>query len=150
VAYGYGRRYDTLDVNTRVTARKWFYGAQIMYKFALTLIKIAVACLYYRIFAVSSDRLRIACHAFNTFIVLSGIVFILGTAFQCDPISFFWDRDIQDGKCFNEKPWWISYSVIQISTDLLLLALPVKQVLHLKMSRNERLGLCLIFATGLL
>jgi hypothetical protein len=150
VVHGYGRRWHSLDAEIRVEARQWFYGAQIMYKTVLMLSKIAVVCLYYRIFAVSSSKFHMACHATNSFIILSGMAFIIGTIFQCRPISFFWDKSIQGGRCFNEEPWWISYSVTQILADVALLALPVEQILSLRMSKPEKLGLCLVFATGLL
>jgi hypothetical protein len=121
-----------------------------MYKTVLALNKVAVVCLYYRLFAVSSIGFRRACHATNGFIILSNLAFIVGTVFQCQPIPLFWDKSIKGGKCFNEEPWWISYSVIQILTDVALLALPLKQVLSLTMSKPEKIGLCFVFGTGLL
>lgn len=33
VVYGYGHRYATLPPDTRITARKWFYGANSTYLF---------------------------------------------------------------------------------------------------------------------
>lgn len=149
VVYGYGRKWNDLDPSTRITARKWFYGAQIMYKVVLMLNKVAIVCLYYRIFAVASLKFRRACHAVNAFIVITGIVFIIGTVVQCQPIAYFWDKEGIDGQCLAEQPWWISYSVLQIFADVLLLALPVHQVLSLRMTMMEKAGLVFIFATGL-
>ncbi|KAF2112844.1 hypothetical protein BDV96DRAFT_496939 [Lophiotrema nucula] len=149
VAYGYGRHYATLPVDKRLIARKWFYGAQIMYKIVLMLNKISVVCLYYRIFAVSAKWFRTACHCANAFIVASGMAFIIGTVFQCTPIAAFWDKSIVPARCFQNEPWWISYAVIQITTDVVLLALPIRQVFSLSMTRPEKLGLTLVFCTGL-
>ncbi|KAF2797813.1 hypothetical protein K505DRAFT_297692 [Melanomma pulvis-pyrius CBS 109.77] len=150
VVYGFGRKYATLPHDSRITARKWFYGAQIMYKVVLMLNKISMVCLYYRIFAISSKKFRIACHALNGFIIASGMAFIIGTIFQCTPISYFWDRRIPGGgRCFNNEPWWISYSVVQILTDVFLLVLPIQQVFTLSMTKTEKLGLSLIFGTGI-
>jgi hypothetical protein len=94
VVYGYGRHWKTLDPDTRMTARKWFYGANIVYKVVLMFNKISIACLYYRIFAVSSHSFRIACHIMNAWIVSSSLAFIVATIFQCTPVAAFWDRTI--------------------------------------------------------
>ncbi|KAF2707419.1 hypothetical protein K504DRAFT_535920 [Pleomassaria siparia CBS 279.74] len=149
VVYGFGVRYATLPHESRVTARKWFYGAQVMYKIVLMLNKISMVCLYYRIFAVSSSKFRMACHITNGIILVSGLVCIIGTIFQCTPISLFWDKSIEGGRCLNTTPWWMSYSVIQISIDVALLVLPVQQVLSLSITKAEKLGLSFIFGTGM-
>ncbi|ORY09301.1 hypothetical protein BCR34DRAFT_602947 [Clohesyomyces aquaticus] len=111
--------------------------------------QICVVCLYYRIFAVSAKWFGVACHAANVFIVASGVAFILGTIFQCTPIDAFWDKGIKDARCFANEPWWISYSVVQIASDFALLILPIRQVYSLSMTRAEKLGLKLVFCTGL-
>lgn len=125
VVYGYGRHWNELEPATRMTARKWFYGANIVYKVVLMFNKISITCLYYRIFAVSSNSFRIACHVMNAWIVASSLAFITATIFQCTPIAAFWDRSIPGFRCLKNEPWWISYASIQISTDFALLALPI-------------------------
>ena len=94
VVYGYGRHWKTLDPDTRMTVRKWFYGANIVYKVVLMFNKISIACLYYRIFAVSSHSFRIACYIMNAWIVSSSLAFIIATIFQCTPVAAFWDLTI--------------------------------------------------------
>ncbi|KAF1929862.1 uncharacterized protein M421DRAFT_37861, partial [Didymella exigua CBS 183.55] len=148
VVYGYGRRWRTLEADTRMIARKWFYGANIVYKVVLMFNKISIASLYYRIFAVSSNSFRVACHVMNAWIVASSLAFIIATIFQCTPISAFWDRSIPGFRCFKNELWWISYATIQISTDFALLLLPIPKIVKLSMGRAEKLGICLIFGTG--
>jgi hypothetical protein len=121
-----------------------------MYEVVIVLNKISMVCLYYRILVVSSRRFRLACHIINGLIIASGLAFILGTIFQCQPIPLFWDKTIQGGKSFKNEPWWISYSVVQISTDIVLLVLPMQQVFTLSMIKTEKFGLSFIFGTGLL
>jgi hypothetical protein len=150
VVYGYGRHWNTLDPDIRITARKWFYGANIMYKIVLLFNKMSVVCLYYRIFAVAERSFRIACHIMNGWIITSGLAFVIATIFQCSPIAAFWDRSIPGSKCFKNEPWWISYATIQITTDIVLLLLPIRRVLALSMGRAEKLGICVVFGTGAL
>jgi hypothetical protein len=148
--YGYGRHWNTLDPDTRMTARKWFYGANIMYKVVLMFNKISIVALYYRIFAISQNSFRIACHIMTVWIICSSIAFIIATVFQCTPVAAFWDRSIPGFKCFKNEPWWISYATTQISTDFALLLMPIPQILPLSMGRTEKLGVCLVFGTGAL
>lgn len=121
-----------------------------MYKLVVMLNKMSIVFLYYRIFAVSKGGFRVACHIAQAIIVASGLAFIIGTIFQCHPIAAFWDKKIPNGICFKNQPWWMWYSMVQIITDVGLLALPVRQVMTLSMSRTEKLGLCLVFCTGFL
>lgn len=150
VVYGYGRHWETLQSDTRITARKWFYAANIVYKVVLMFNKISIACLYYRIFALSSRSCRIACHIMNVWIICSSLAFIIATTFQCTPIAAFWDRSIPTFKCFKNEPWWISYATVQITTDFALLLIPIPEILNLSMGRTEKLGICLVFGTGAL
>ncbi|EUC28505.1 hypothetical protein COCCADRAFT_9127 [Bipolaris zeicola 26-R-13] len=148
VVYGYGRPWKTLPSESRMTARKWFYGANIVYKVVLLFNKMSVVCLYYRIFAIITTSFRIACHVMNVWIVTTGIAFTLATIFQCTPIAAFWDHSIEGAKCFHNQPWWISYATVQIITDFVLLAMPFRQILKLSMGTTEKLGVALVFGTG--
>ncbi|PSN65401.1 hypothetical protein BS50DRAFT_589803 [Corynespora cassiicola Philippines] len=148
VVYGYGRKFATLPIETRVIARKWFYGANIVYKVVLMFNKMSIVCLYYRIFSVSSRSFRVACHVMNGFIITSGLAFVLATVFQCQPVAAFWDRSIPGAKCFKNEPWWISYATTQITQDFMLMFLPVRQIVSLSMTRTEKIGLSLVFCTG--
>jgi hypothetical protein len=150
VVYGYGRHWTTLPSDSRMAARKWFYGANIVYKIVLMFNKISVVCLYYRIFGVSTKSFRIVCYVMNAWIFASGMAFIIATVFQCTPIAAFWDRSIRGFKCFKNEPWWISYATVQITTDFMLLAMPIRQIVHLSMGKAEKLGIALVFGTGAL
>lgn len=56
---------------------------------------------------------------------------------------------LTDSNMKNE-PWWISYATTQISTDFALLLMPLPVIQKLSMRRIERLGVCLVFGTGIL
>ena len=116
----------------------------------LLFTKVSVVCLYYRIFAVSTKTFGVVCHVVQAWIVASGLAYIIATIFQCTPIAAFWDRSIVGFRCFKNEPWWISYAVIQITTDFLLLGMPIPQIFKLSMGRAEKLGICLVFGTGAL
>ncbi|KAL1793061.1 hypothetical protein ACET3X_008043 [Alternaria dauci] len=148
VVYGYGRHWKDLPADSRIIARKWFYGANIVYKVVLMFNKISVVCLYYRIFAITAKSFRVACHLMNAWIAITGLVFTIATVFQCTPIAAFWDKTIPGARCFKNEPWWISYATVQITTDFMLLAMPFRRIMGLSMGRTEKLGVALVFGTG--
>lgn len=87
VVNGYGARYVTLSQAQAVTARKWFFGAQVAYKVVLAFNKASICVMYFRIFKVSSKAFRTSCYALLAFIVLSNTAFIIGTIFQCSKLK---------------------------------------------------------------
>lgn len=128
---------------------KRFFGAQIVYKTVLAFAKASICHTYYRIFKVSSSKFRIACHTTQFVIVTSAIAFIVGTIFQCRPVRAFWNQSIADASCIDQTPWWMSFAIVQITTDVVILILPATQVFKLQISRTKRLGILLAFCTGL-
>lgn len=131
-----------------LTCSNRFFAAQIMYKVVITLDKVAILLLYYRVFYVHRS-FRIAAHCVNAFIISSGLAFILATIFQCTPVSGVWDKGYEKAVCVNSKDFWISYATLNIATDLVLLGMPLHRLTRLKMSPLDKLGLALVFCTGL-
>ncbi len=128
---------------------QWFFGAQIMYKVVITLNKVSILCLYNRIFSVEK-WFRWTCYAANAFIISSGFAYIVATVFQCTPVSGFWNKSIKDLYCINSQSFWMSYALLNIITDFAILALPVTQVMKLRLPLLQKIGLTCIFALGAL
>ncbi|WPG98187.1 Hypothetical protein R9X50_00097300 [Acrodontium crateriforme] len=148
VKYGYGRHHSDLAPEDAIMARKWWFGAQFAYKIALMLAKSSICAMYYRFFKSASKWFRWSCHSMQIFIISSGIAFLFGTAFQCRPIAAFWNPSVKHS-CFRDSAWWISYAVVQILIDVLLLALPISRVFRMKISSSERFGFIFLFSLGL-
>ncbi|KLJ11087.1 hypothetical protein EMPG_13607 [Blastomyces silverae] len=147
VAHGYGRHAFDLTKEEKILALKWFFAAQVFYKIVITLAKMSIPFLYMRIFYIER-YMRWACISLNIFIGAHGIAFVLATIWQCDPMAGFWDKSIPGFQCVNNHPFWLSFSVINISTDVVMLVLPVQEVLRLKRRRREKFGLVLVFSLG--
>ena len=120
-----------------------------MYKMVITLNKVSILCLYYRIFSIKT-WIRYTSYAGIAFIVSSGVAYILATIFQCTPIDGFWETTIKDRHCINTVAFWQSYAFLNILTDFAILALPLSQVAKLRLPRAEKIGLTVIFALGAL
>jgi hypothetical protein len=81
-----------------------------------------------------------------------GVTFIFVIAFQCHPVSFHWENwDMPPhGHCINRMAMGWSISSINFAIDLWLLLLPMPQLWTLRVPLRKKLGVCLMFAVGLL
>lgn len=73
----------------------------------------------------------------------------LATAFQCVPVAAAWDKTIP-ARCTNTSAFWLAYCIINIVTDLAILALPVREVMQLHQPLRERIALLTVFSLGAL
>ncbi|POS74112.1 integral membrane protein [Diaporthe helianthi] len=76
----------------------------------------------------------------------TGIFF--SVIFACTPVEKSWDIAITTGSCINRPALYISTAVLTVSTDTVLLLLPVPMVLKLQMPPLQKAGLLLMFAIG--
>jgi hypothetical protein len=148
VHYGYGKHAKDLSQYNRVTALKWFFGAQIMYKIVIAVNKLSFLCLYLRIFP--QRIFRWSCFIGFGLITAWALAYLFATIFQCKPIASFWDRTIKNPQCLDKKGLWMSYSLINIGFDLAIIALPIYPLSQLRLQRIKKIGLLVVFGMGAL
>jgi hypothetical protein len=81
---------------------------------------------------------------------ITGVIFLFVTAFQCTPLSYFWDRS-QPGHCINaDIIIGLTYFFGSISAlcDFTFGLLPVFLVWNLKMNKREKIALVPILGMG--
>ncbi|KAK2736393.1 hypothetical protein FQN57_000770 [Myotisia sp. PD_48] len=146
VEHGLGKHKDDLLDEQMRAALKWVFTAQVLYKIILGFEKLSVLFFYLRLFYVDK-KFRVACISVIVFVIVSSIAYIPPTVWQCSPIAAFWDRSIPH-KCLTPLPIWLSYAIINIVADIVVLALPIHQVLKLQLSLRDKVGVILVFALG--
>ncbi|KAJ5963864.1 uncharacterized protein N7479_003740 [Penicillium vulpinum] len=146
VHYGYGKHSKDLTQNNRVTALKWFFGAQLVYKIVIAVNKLSFLCLYLRIFP--QRVFRQVCFYGLGVITVWGTAYVFLTIFQCKPIASFWDITIKSPQCLDKEGMWMSYSVINLIFDLVILALPLYPLSQLRLQRSKKIGLLVVFGMG--
>ncbi|KAJ4206784.1 hypothetical protein NW767_003074 [Fusarium falciforme] len=80
--------------------------------------------------------------------VCTGVVFFFVTLFQCQPISFFWNKD-QKGTCINVEviiALTYLYSVFSVISDFTCAILPMFLVWKLNMGKKTKIALIPIMA----
>jgi hypothetical protein len=121
------------------------FVGQIFYSISFPLVKISILFFYRQIFV--SRFMTIATTATSIFVAMWGIALLLVTIFSCQPIHGQWDLTIKS-KCVDAETFFWGNSIPNILADILILSLPVKEVLHLQMSRSAKTLVCGMFLMG--
>ncbi|PTB62326.1 putative PTH11-typeG-protein-coupled receptor [Trichoderma citrinoviride] len=142
---GYGVHKADLTVAELNAALRWFFIAQTPYKVTVCLNKVATILLYLRIF--ETTRFQIAAYTVMGIVVAWSIGGVGATIFQCVPIAGAWDKSV-DATCIDSDRFWVAYAVMNILTDVMVLALPIAPIMSLQLSMRNKLMLCAIFMMG--
>jgi hypothetical protein len=110
--------------------------------------KMSFIFLYLDIFP--NRKFQIICHVINASIVAAMIAFTLVTAFQCQPIAYYWDKTIPGGVCINAPAFWYGHAGWNTATDIVVLILPIPVIKSLQMGRNQKAALIGVFGLGAL
>jgi hypothetical protein len=119
------------------------------YVLTLVLTKVSLLLFYLRIFFVSS-RFQTWAKLALGFVILPGILILLLQLFQCLPVQFNWDKSIDNAKCLNINALTYAHAGINIAQDFVILALPIPELLPLKLNLQQKIGLIVMFQVGIL
>ncbi|GAB7355535.1 hypothetical protein MBLNU459_g6017t2 [Dothideomycetes sp. NU459] len=150
VHYGFGRHMTSVNAlgGNLIQALMYYWIFQIVYKFALCLIKLALLSLYLNIFSAKKG-LRKIIWATIAVITMMLIGFTFSTIFQCTPIRKAWQRKLPGGHCVNNAAFRWSWAAINTITDLWVWMLPTPSLWLLQMSKPHKLALMGVFSLGL-
>ncbi|CBF69517.1 hypothetical protein AN6415.2 [Aspergillus nidulans FGSC A4] len=115
----------------------------------ITLIKLSMLFLYLRLFP--NTLLRKAVFVSLAITSLWAIGSFLAQVLSCKPISYYWNQwdGEHEGRCASHNSLLLAHSIINIFLDVLVIALPMPVLVKLQMSIEKRVGMCLMFAVGL-
>ena len=121
----------------------------IAYGPAILFTKLAILCLYRRVFlthrwGVFDWVLRI----FTSVLCLFYLTTTIAKIWQCSPRRKIWDKDIP-GSCIDIPALLQTSGAFNTITDILILLVPVKFVWNLQMTKKTKLFIVLIFTVGL-
>lgn len=131
-----------------LTGWQWFYIAQIVYKIVIGLTKTSILLLYLRIFV--RKYFRRLCYVSLFIVITWSFGSVMATVLQCLPISASWNKAVPNSRCIDSDVFWISYGILNIVTDVVILLLPVREVIRLQVPRREKIGLLVVFLLGAL
>jgi hypothetical protein len=117
----------------------------------MTWTKLSIQLFYLRIFP--KRNFRIAVYVMMGLTFAYGIAFIFGFVFQCKPVSMAWenwDKSHRNATCHKVNLFgWLS-GAINIILDIITIALPLRELSKLVLSRKKKIHIILMFSVGFL
>ena len=135
---------------SKLILNKLIYIQQIVYMPAILFVKVAILLQFRLIFVTSKRSPR--WYILQTLIGLNAIFFtayFFITIFRCVPRRKVWDPKVR-GTCIDIKRYFVAWEVINIFDDFLILILPLVWIWKLHMQTQKKIGISVLFATGLL
>ncbi|CZT44361.1 related to integral membrane protein [Rhynchosporium secalis] len=143
---GINRDDPNFDYAPHATYLKTSFITATLYFSVVTSIKISILHLYRRVFPV--DETIIHSHIVGALVLAWWLVGSGLTIVSCLPVERLWIGPSAGGYCFNFNIYWMSMGAVEIMIDTLLLILPVRMVLGLQLSRQQKVLVVGIFALG--
>ncbi|KAI5465388.1 hypothetical protein BGZ63DRAFT_450305 [Mariannaea sp. PMI_226] len=144
--FGFGRHVQTLEPEDIAEALKFFYLCQITYKACINLTKCSILLLYLRIFG-KIRWFKWLCRILLLIIFLYCVASVIVTIFQCTPVQRAYNRAIE-GTCIDSGKFWYANAGFSITTDLVILVMPMALVYQLQIQRAQKVALVIVFALG--
>ena len=129
---------------------RWYkilYALMFCWDWATVFPRLSIIFLYLRIF--SNKKVRIACWVLIGWALAYGLAFQFAAMFACVPINRFWN-DMAHSKCINFPLFFKLSTVPLIVSDIPMLIIPIPQVWKLETTKLRRIGIIILFMTGLL
>lgn len=147
--YGLGKDMWTIPFDDIRQILKLFFIEEEMYCVCIAAIKVSMLCLYLNIFP--NRGLRIATYIVLAITLVWAIVSFFVLLFSCNPISYYWNMwdGEHSGKCIDHDSILLAHSSVNIVLDVLIVAIPMPTLAKLHMRLEKKLGVCLMFAVGI-
>ncbi|KAF2020014.1 hypothetical protein BU24DRAFT_131223 [Aaosphaeria arxii CBS 175.79] len=140
--YGTGRHFKDLSDEGIFMAMRYWWLCYIAYCITMICAKMSIGVFLLRITVNSVHRWIV--YIVMGLTVLTGLVFFFVTLFQCSPISYFWNKKLENGTCVNVDiiiALTFLYSGINAIVDFTFGILPMWLVWNLNMRKSEKLAL---------
>lgn len=122
------------------------YLLELLYGLTLDFVKVSILLFYLRVFPIKSVRL--ASWAMIMYCIAGALAFSLATTFQCEPVAYAWDKDIQGGRCINYKAVAWAYAAVTLQQEILIILLPISALRNLQLCWKRKLGMYATFGVG--
>ncbi|KAI1323163.1 hypothetical protein F5Y16DRAFT_384598 [Xylariaceae sp. FL0255] len=124
----------------------WNYAVDILYNPILVFVKASILLFLLRLFG-QKPGVRCFIIWLNAANMASLVAVFMATVFQCTPIAKAWEFDLK-GTCISRKVLFTTSSSFTIATDLIMLALPLRIFIDLKIPRRTKIALMVVFLLG--
>jgi hypothetical protein len=149
VFFGIGRHLEAVGESFSPTPFwKLLFAYNQIYVMTGPVNKIAMLLMYRRIF----DTPFI--HRFIKWGIVLNVTWWLAMSisgiFTCIPVQAYWYTDTPGKKCFGLLPYDLGYAIVNISLDVFILLLPIREIWKLQLTRSQKVALSFVFLIGAL
>lgn len=121
-------------------------GGAMTYNLCTLFVKLSILSFYLRF---SVDRaFRLAVYL----VMFIAVGYTLPNAFLflyiCRPMAFYWDWTIPNGTCINQQAVFDSSNILNMSTDFMVLLLPIWMLRPLRVPLSKKIGVTLVLMAG--
>ncbi|KAH7346017.1 hypothetical protein BKA66DRAFT_602851, partial [Pyrenochaeta sp. MPI-SDFR-AT-0127] len=141
--YGLGRHVSTLSPRELLMFAKTFFASQILWAVAIPVIKFAILMQYLRIFRILT-YIRICAWALISVSMAWGVMVVTVLILKCQPLDYNWNKSIQ-GRCIDEIFFYKIGTAINVTTDVLILILPMPAIWSLNVRLSRKLQVVIVF-----
>ncbi|KAJ5176784.1 uncharacterized protein N7482_002661 [Penicillium canariense] len=142
---GMGMHMKEIPPNILERQLKAFWLTIPFYNAAVLCAKASILLQYFRVFP--TRRMRIVCWVMITILGAYGTWCIISAFLNCLPVAKFWDDNIP-GFCLSKPGLWFSNASMHITTDLVILIIPIPALIAIDIPRKQKIALMLMFAVG--
>ncbi|KAF2266750.1 hypothetical protein CC78DRAFT_458854 [Lojkania enalia] len=145
-----GAGYHVADLRPETIQRmlQLIKAHEVVYVLAIPLPKLAVLCLYFRLF--TSKLSHAILYLTGTVVVVTCLFGFISSFANCKPFHAFWDRRVQVQCLMDPMLVFRYYSIPNIATDVIMLAIPLPSLWKLQVGWMTKIGVFLTFATSTL
>lgn len=123
----------------------YFWASVWVHMIALGVSKLSILTQYLRIFL--DRRTRLLTWLTMAFVIVYTLQAILVGVFVCIPVEAFWNRSMQ-GHCINPLITNYVNAGFNISTDLIIILIPIPALNKLQVSKSQYIALLVAFSIG--
>ncbi|KAF2642710.1 hypothetical protein P280DRAFT_356722, partial [Massarina eburnea CBS 473.64] len=148
-SYSGGRHQWNVTIANVMNLARYVYWSQITYPIPMFFAKLALLLQIKRIFA-SADRNFFWWSSWGL-VVANALVYLVTLivfGLACRPREKFWNPALP-GKCLDTGKALLATSAVNLVSDVTILVLPIVGVWNLNLDLKKKIGVALIFATGL-
>lgn len=109
--------------------------------------KLSVLLMYTTL--IPNRSLTLWTRAIGLFIILWNVGDIIGGLLVCRPLAKNWDF-AQEGHCGSQSDYYFSMGVINIITDIFMIALPMPYLYRLRLERRKKILAMALLSIGVM
>lgn len=91
--------------------------------------------------------MRVVCWIMITIFAIYGTWTVISAFLNCIPVAKFWNPTLK-GHCLSKPGLWFSNASMHITTDLVILIIPIPALIAIDIPMRQKVALMLMFAMG--